>query len=168
MRAKKYQVMVVDDDESVRNSLYKLLGSEGYEVTLASDGSEAVASFRKKQVDIDLLLVDLNLPIKNGWVAVNQARELNPHLPVVIITALSHQRELAEAAGVSALVEKPINVSELLQLIRKQLTNSASSAPVYSHKRESLFYYIPAMHYRLPGAGTSENITPYNRWGLNE
>lgn len=168
MRKKKYRVMVVDDDASVRNSLYKLLGSEGYEVTLASDGSEALASFREKRFDIDLLLVDLNLPIKNSWVTVNQALELNPHLPVFIITALSHQRELAEAAGVSALVEKPIDVSQLLQLIRKELTNSSSSVPAHSHQREFSFYHIPAMHYRLPSVGTIENINPYHHWGLNE
>lgn len=168
MRKQKYRVMVVDDDESVRHSLYKLLGSEGYEVTLAADGAEAVVSFRQKQFDMDLLLVDLNLPVKNGWVTVNQALELNPHLPVFIITALSHQRELAEAAGVSALVEKPIDVAELLQLIRKQLTNSASSAPVYPHQRKLPFYHVPAMHYRLPSVETSEHIIPYNRWGLNE
>lgn len=160
--------MLVDDDESVRESLRKMLETEGYLVVPASNGAEAVATFRQKQCQIDLLLVDLNLPIKNGWVIVNQALEINPHLPVFIITALSHQRELAEAAGVTALVEKPIDVSELLRLMHQRLTDSLEPTLLHASHREFPFYHVHAQHYAFANVRTLNDITPYHHGGLNE
>ena len=96
MTDRTYKVLVADDDESVRESLRKLLHGEGYQVILAVNGAEAVAAFRREQARIDLLLVDLNMPLKNGWATLDRLREVNPSLPVFILTGMSHQSELAE------------------------------------------------------------------------
>ena len=61
------------------------------------------------------------MPLKNGWATMDRLLEVNPSLPVLIVTGQPNQDELAEAAGVSALVEKPIDVPALLQLIHKLL-----------------------------------------------
>ena len=94
--------MVVDDDESVRDSLRKLLDGEGYQVVSVANGAEAVETFYREQNQIDLLLVDLNMPLKNGWAAVDRLLETNPGLPILIVTGQPNQYEMAEAAGVSA------------------------------------------------------------------
>ena len=94
--------------------MLKLLDSEGYQVISAADGTEALETFHREQNQIDLLLVDLNMPIKNGWVILNQMMEVNPSLPVFILTGLSHQIELAEAGAENRLtaINQGANQSE--------------------------------------------------------
>jgi CheY-like chemotaxis protein len=168
MSEKKSKVMVVDDDESVRDSLRKLLDGEGYQVILAANGLEAVETFRREQNQIDLVLVDLNMPMKNGWVTLNDLLEASPFLPVFVLTGLSHQSELAMAAGVCALVEKPIDVSELLQLIKKQLVEPARSRIQHPGHRFFSFRHLRAARYALNSLSAGRDIAAYNHWGLNE
>ena len=168
MRERKYRVMVVDDDESVRESLRKLLDQEGYEVTLAADGAEAVEIFRQAGCQIDLLLVDLNMPLKNGWATLDRLLEVDRSLPVFVLTGLSHQYELAEAAGVRVLVEKPIDVPGLLQLMRRQLTGPVPSHLQAAGSRTFPFYCLRAAHDASPGQGPEPHVVPYDHWGLNE
>ncbi len=165
---RKYRVMVVDDDESVRDSLRKLLDQEGYEITLAADGAEAVEIFRQAGYQVDLLLVDLNMPLKNGWATLDRLFEVNRSLPVFVLTGLSHQYELAEAAGVSALVEKPIDVPALLQLMQELLAEPCHPPVHLAGRREFPFRHLRAAHYVSHAPWTAEPPAPYPHWGLNE
>jgi len=114
------RVLVVDDDAAVRESVSKVLQSEGYEVLTAADGQEAVDRFALHQ--IDLLLLDLGLPIESGWDTFEQITRDNPLLPIIIITGQTEQYAVAAAAGVGALMEKPLDALQLLYLIRELLT----------------------------------------------
>ena len=120
-------VLVADDDASVRESLRKVLHSEGYEVLSAANGTEALELSRREHDRIDLALVDLNMPLKNGWATLDRFTETNPALAVVVVTGQPNQFEMAEAAGVNALVEKPIDVPALLKLIQELLAGSVES-----------------------------------------
>lgn len=166
MNQATHNVMVVDDDESIRNSLRKLLSSEGYHVTLAANGVEAMETFRRQQEQIDLLLIDLNMPLKNGWATLDRLLEANCSPPVFILTGLSHQSELAEAAGVCALVEKPINVPGLLRLIQRQLAGPLPSPQAAGH-RVFPFYCLRARN-ESAGQEPEPTVPTYNHWGLNE
>jgi len=115
----KERVLVVDDDASVRKSLRKVLADAGYEVALAADGQEAVEQFEGGHVD--LLLLDIGLPVKNGWDAFERLTNEAPVLPIIIITGQANQHDLAVAAGVGALMEKPLDVTELLNAMQKLL-----------------------------------------------
>jgi DNA-binding response OmpR family regulator len=115
----KERVLVVDDDTSVRESLGKVLKELDYEVLLAGDGREALELFDKAQVD--LLLLDLGLPTMNGWDAFERITNENPLLPIIIITGRANQRDVAMAAGVGALMEKPLDVPRLLETIKELL-----------------------------------------------
>ncbi len=168
MSERKYRVMVVDDDESVRESLRKVLDHEGYEVTLAADGAEAVEIFRQAGCRVDLLLVDLNMPVKNGWATLDRLLEADRSLPVFVLTGLSNQYELAEAAGVSVLVEKPIDVTGLLQLMHRQLAGPLPSPLQAAGPRAFPFYCLRAAHDALPGHWPEPHAAPYDHWGLNE
>ena len=108
-------ILVVDDDPQVRESLRKVLQAEGYDVVLTADGQEGLDQFDSKH--IDLLLLDLNLPAKSGWDLFERFSSTNPLLPIVIITGRCNQHKLAAAAGVGALMEKPLDVPLLLQTI---------------------------------------------------
>src|SRR6266536_6281239 len=97
------RILLVDDDRSVRESLSKILRAENYEVVLGENGEEAREKHGAER--IDLLILDLNMPVKNGWDTLRWLAEINPLLPVVIITGRSNQRALAEIAGAHALME---------------------------------------------------------------
>jgi DNA-binding response OmpR family regulator len=113
------KVLVVDDDVSVREAMSRVLQDAGYEVRLAADGAEAVARFESDE--IDLLLLDLGLPLESGWDIFERITRENPFLPIIIITGQPDQHEVAVAAGVGALMEKPLDVSELLHTIQELL-----------------------------------------------
>lgn len=115
------RILLVDDVRSIRESLSKILGAENYDVVLAENGQEAIEKNRAGK-RIDLLILDLNMPVKNGWDTLEWLVGINPRLPVVIITGRSNQRALAETAGAAALMEKPLDVPLLLQTIRELLT----------------------------------------------
>ena len=76
---------------------------------------------------IDLLLLDLNLPLKSGWDVFERVTALNPLLPIIIITGRDKQRDPAAAAGVSALMEKPLDVPLLLRTIAELLEEPAEN-----------------------------------------
>lgn len=109
------KILIVDDDPQIRFSLSKVLRADGYETVLAADGREALEKYNAQQ--IDLVLLDLNLPVNSGWETFGTLTAINPVLPIILITGMENQVELAEVAGISALMEKPLNVSLLLLTI---------------------------------------------------
>lgn len=113
------KVLVADDDTAVRESVTKVLQAEGYETVAAADGQEALDQFASHH--IDLLLLDLGLPIKNGWDTFEHITNENPLLPIIIITGQAGQFDTAVAAGVGALMEKPLDAIQLLRTIRDLL-----------------------------------------------
>ncbi len=168
MSKQTYKVLVADDDESIRESLCKLLLTEGYQVAGVANGTETVEAFRRDQNQIDLLFVDLNMPQKNGWATLDRLLEVNPLLPVLIVTGQPNQHEMAEAAGVSALVEKPIDVPALLRVIHKLLTGPVEPRVRSGGRRGFPFQLVPAAGYAQRYAQPAQNVTPYQHGGLNE
>lgn len=117
--AMKARILVVDDDDAVLSAICGVLDSENYTTVAARDGQEAVRLFY--QHHIDLVLLDLNMPRKQGWDAFERLSAVNPLLPVILITARPDQYPLAAAAGIGALMEKPLDIPRLLVLIDELL-----------------------------------------------
>jgi CheY-like chemotaxis protein len=111
----KTKLLLIDDDEDVLDALSAALVSEGYEVAVAKNGREAIERFREGHVQLALL--DLSMPVKGGWETFERLTTMHPLLPVVIITARPDQYPAAAAAGVAALMEKPLDLPLLLQTI---------------------------------------------------
>lgn len=116
----KHRILLIDDDEAIRSSLAKVLREEGYEVEAAPGGQEGIQIFRDKCVD--LVLLDLVLPGRSGWDVFGTITSINPFIPVVIITGRNNQYDLANYAGASALMEKPLDVPYLIKTIADLLT----------------------------------------------
>ncbi len=116
----KKRVLIVDDDDSVRESLKKVLQDSGYEVVLALDGQQAMG--RLDPGPMDVLLLDLNLPDRSGWDVYESLTTRYPLVPIVIITGMPNQHPVALAAGADALFEKPVEVSQLLDTLAGLLT----------------------------------------------
>jgi len=121
----KKRILIVDDDASVRRALGRVLENEGYQIMLAADGREALEQFESGPVD--LLLLDLGLPIWNGWDTFERITSQAPVLPIIIITGKARQYDIAMAAGVGALMEKPLDVRQLLKMIQELLAESAET-----------------------------------------
>jgi DNA-binding response OmpR family regulator len=138
------KILVVDDDPQIRESLRKVLRAEGYEVWLAADGQEGIA--RHDTGQIDLLLLDLNLPGNSGWDVFGTLTARNPCLPIIIITGRQNQQELAAGAGVGALMRKPLDVPALLQTITDLLAESAETHLKRLVGRHSDMRHVPPTH----------------------
>jgi len=111
----KGKILLADDDPEILVSLSAALNSEGYEVITAANGREACQRFREEHVD--LILLDLKMPVRNGWDSFERVTSINPLVQVIVITALPDQYTLAAAAGVAALIEKPLDLPLLIRTI---------------------------------------------------
>jgi DNA-binding NtrC family response regulator len=118
----KKRILIVDDDSSVRDSIAAVLRDAGYDVLQAGHAQEALSQHDAKK--IDLLLLDLGLPDKSGWDAFEAFTHRNPLLPVIIITGHASQSGMAMAAGVGALMEKPLDAGKLLQTMQDLLNET--------------------------------------------
>jgi two-component system response regulator ResD len=134
------KILVVDDESSIREALNKVLHAENYEVVSAQNGQDAIEKFGQEK--IDLLLLDLGLPVKDGWEMLEWLAGVNPLLPVIIITGRHAQRELAEKAGADALMDKPLNVPSLLQTIRELINEPMERRAQRASQRASGFRYV--------------------------
>lgn len=119
------RVLIADDTPAVRESLAKLLRAEGYEVELALNGRETLEKFDPRR--IDLVLLDLDMPVTHGWAVLEQLLALNPEQAVIIITGRPEPCRWAGVSPAGALIEKPINATELLDAIRQILAEPLSS-----------------------------------------
>ena len=117
----KKRVLVVDDDPDIRETVRLVLEDEGYAVEEAGDGAAALALLRAAPSRPDVILLDLMMPIMNGW-QFCQYRATSAALqrvPVVLITA---RHGVAPPAGVSEVLLKPFDLDALSAVITRALT----------------------------------------------
>ena len=150
---------MVDDEGSIREALSKVLREEGYEVVSAANGQEAIGKFATGK--IDLLLLDLGLPVQDGWDTLEWLDWVNPLLPIVIITGRSNQREWAEQAGADAMMEKPLDVPHLLQTIRELMDEPMERRAQRANHRAAGFRYAPCDHELFRKSLGERFTTPY-------
>ena len=119
-------ILVCDEDASVRRMVARVLETAGYTAVLASAGSEAVTAVR--DVRPDLLLLDLNAPGSQGWDVLDQIHKDYPDLPIVLITGWPNLSAQAAQRGLGHLMEKPLDLPVLLDLIHNLVTQSPRAA----------------------------------------
>jgi two-component system, cell cycle response regulator DivK len=116
-------ILVVEDNEASRDALSRRLERHGYRVVLAVDGSQAVSLARTASPD--LILMDLGLPVLDGWDATRQLKgdAATRHMPIIVLSAhaMTNDRDLAIAAGADDFDTKPIRFLALLGKIETLL-----------------------------------------------
>jgi CheY-like chemotaxis protein len=147
-RAVKQTILVVDDDPSVRDVIGRVLTEEGFAVQCAANGTDALGIATRH--GIDLALLDLNMPVPNGWDTLERLTALNPQLAVIIITGRSNQLFTSLAAGVGALLEKPLDFPILLKTIAGLLAETPEQRLARYTGRPKHFVYHPS-HGKTPG-----------------
>jgi two-component system cell cycle response regulator DivK len=115
------KVLIVEDFDDTRELLKMIVQLRGCDTTEASDGAAAVAAAAREQPD--LILMDLNLPVLDGWEATRRihAQKLTSHIPVVAISAQCHGewKARAIAAGARECLEKPIDFAAMDDLLKR-------------------------------------------------
>jgi PAS domain S-box-containing protein len=116
-------VLIVDDEEMVRNLGRRILEEKGYEVLLAGDGSEALEVYRANEGDIDLVLLDLIMPVLDGRKTLKELLEINPTVKVLLTSGYSINGEAGQALneGTLGFVQKPFSFVDLGTAVREAL-----------------------------------------------
>ena len=117
------KILIVEDNEMNRDMLSRRLTRKGYEIEMAVDGQEGLDKMRSWSPDVGLM--DMGLPVLDGWEATSQAKadgELSS-IPIIALTApaMEADRQKALAAGADDFDTKPVNLSGLLEKIENQL-----------------------------------------------
>lgn len=114
-------VVVVEDDEAIREDLAELLADEGYAVIAARDGVDALE--RIAGADVGLFLLDLMMPRMDGWELRARLRADPAHadVPVILISGAGDGPAAAASLGVAAYLKKPFDVDRLLALVAEHL-----------------------------------------------
>jgi two-component system, cell cycle sensor histidine kinase and response regulator CckA len=123
-------ILLVEDEEILSEIVGAWLRDAGYRVVAARDGETAVAAFREKHAEVDLVLCDLGLPGLGGRDVFVAARAVDPRVRFVILTGYvdpAEQQELLDA-GVAAFLEKPCRVEDLLDVVGRALARPGSGA----------------------------------------
>jgi len=113
-------VLIAEDDESSSEYLKRILADEKYKVIIAADGEEAVSLY-KNNPGIDIILMDIKMPVMNGYDATKKIRETDSLIPIIAQTAYAFQGDKAKAleAGCNDYISKPIRKKDLLKMIEK-------------------------------------------------
>lgn len=111
------RILVIDDEEAVRDVLSRMLQAKGHRVEVASGGEEGIERFR--QVPFDLVFTDLGMPKMSGWDVGKRLKELNPKIPVVMITGwgMELDRKKMNESGIDLLISKPFSFDQVTQVI---------------------------------------------------
>ena len=118
---KNYSVLVVDDEPGMREFLEIMLTKEGYEVSIASNGEEAIEKIGKES--FDLAIVDIQMPGINGIEVLRNTREKNYNTTIIMITAFASHESAIEAMKLGAYdyITKPFKIDEIKLVIKKSL-----------------------------------------------
>jgi CheY-like chemotaxis protein len=109
-------VLVVDDNVDIVDALMLLLGEAGYETRPAYDGSQALDAVEARLPG--LVLLDLRMPVMDGWTCARALRgRYGGTLPIVVVSAAEHTRCSAHAIAADEVLQKPIDIDELLKVV---------------------------------------------------
>jgi two-component system chemotaxis response regulator CheY len=110
-------ILVVDDDEMIRDLVRDALSDEGYAVVTASDGAEAFERIGEQMPA--LILLDMRMPVMDGWAFARAARERGLRLPIVVMTAAENAELWREEIGGDGCLPKPFDLDVLFSTVAK-------------------------------------------------
>jgi DNA-binding response OmpR family regulator len=117
------KILVVDDEESVRQLFQIVLKHEGYEVLLAANGAEALIAAHNEQPDI--IILDWMMPMLDGLAVLQQLRkdEVTAHIPIVMLTAKQSENDMSAAlvSGADVYLTKPFEPQDVLAVLARLL-----------------------------------------------
>ena len=122
-----YHVLLAEDNKTNQLIAKSLLEQIGIESIIANDGKEAVEQYREHRDSIDLILMDLHMPVMNGYEAAEKIREMSIEVPIVAMTAdvILGVREKCEQSGIYHYISKPFDPDHFIQTIKDIILESS-------------------------------------------
>ncbi len=123
-------ILLIEDEETIREVGRQMLSSLGYRVLTAGDGQQGIALYAARHSEIDLILLDVVMPRLNGPETFQQLRRINPQAKILLITGYSPEQVAAEllAQGALGIVQKPYERKELARAVRQALGSRPCSS----------------------------------------
>ncbi len=146
-------ILIAEDDPNIRTGLVDTLESEGYTVTPAEDGKQAMALFNKN--DFSLIILDIMMPEKSGYDVCREIRQTNEEVPVIMLTAKGEEidKVVGLQLGADDYITKPFGVHELLARISAVLRRSNRSSAKTDESGPDKFSFgnseVDALQYRM-------------------
>jgi CheY-like chemotaxis protein len=115
------KILVVDDNEMIRDLLERMLIHLGYKVAMAKNGQEAIDMLREDAAQFDIIIVDLIMPKMDGLACFDEIKSLNPDIPVIISSGIDESVNKASlfSKGVSAYLAKPSTIEKVKETLEK-------------------------------------------------
>lgn len=154
------KILIVEDDEGIRQSLFETLGSLGFVIGEAGNGEEAL--MRLRMVNYDAVLLDINMPGIGGVETCRRIVQIYPRLPVIMLTVRDDEEDKVEAldAGAHDYVTKPFQIRELTARLRAAIRGSrATAVPSESFIVIGDLVLNPSRH-RVEKLGQEIHLTP--------
>jgi CheY-like chemotaxis protein len=114
------RVLIVEDDDDIRETLIEVLEDNGFEPSSAANGAEALELLRSNEAFPNVILLDMMMPVLDGW-GFRSAQLADPRLseiPVIVLTAHASIEETARTLGATGFLRKPVRLDPLLDAIR--------------------------------------------------
>jgi len=110
-------VLVVDDDTSILDTVSAILSGEGYDVVSAASGQEALDAVARKRPVV--ILLDMRMPVMDGWAVARALRSRGMSVPIVVMTAAESAKRWADEVGAEGYLAKPFGLDELLTTVQR-------------------------------------------------
>ncbi len=119
-------ILLVEDEELLREVVQSALESNGYKVLLATDGREAIEIYKKQYKDIALVLSDMGLPKLGGIDVYAMLKEINPNIKIIFASGFisTETRSKLLKEGAKGFIMKPYSINEILQMVREVLNEN--------------------------------------------
>ena len=113
------RILVVDDEEDVRDMVRLILEPHGYEITEAADGEEGLQRYR--EAPADLVLSDFRMPVMDGPTMIGELRKAYPKVKIIVFAGIAVELTEAAQLGADQVLKKPFRVLDLLEMVKKLL-----------------------------------------------
>jgi len=119
--ARPARILVIDDEEAVRDLLSQMLQAKGHEVVQAANGEEGIGRF--KEEEFDLVFTDLGMPKISGWEVSKTIKGINPKVPIAMITGwgMELNKEKMGESGIDLIVSKPFDFDQVIHLVSEAM-----------------------------------------------
>lgn len=118
---KSARILVIDDEDTVREVLEKMLSQVNHRVTVARNGDEGLRLFQEKEFDI--VLTDLGMPGMSGWEVCQKIKKMNPYTPVGMITGwgMEVSQSKMEECGLDFIIAKPFDFNQIIRVVSEKI-----------------------------------------------
>jgi CheY-like chemotaxis protein len=110
-------ILVIDDDPAILATVAEILHDEGYHVRMAGNGMEGLVALEQQLPA--LILLDMRMPVLDGWGFVRALRERGVRVPFVVLTAAQDARRWAQEVGATGFLPKPFDLLELVAVVEQ-------------------------------------------------